>query len=201
MDPNAHQRIASQIVRAVATSLRVGILGSSTFENSESEAACHEIGRLLRAIPDLTVITGGVAGVGATISRSFLEGRDTREDPDRVIHLIPPGYPRRERGQHVVVGTTMIDRREILSRVAPVYICVEGGPGTEFEAHVALEQGAILIPVGRFGGVAKDLHSQLERPAFADVRLWSHLADETAEPATVAAATNSLTVAALRIST
>ena len=50
------------------------------------------------------------------------------------------------------MGTTMIDRREVLARVAPVYICVEGGPGTEYEARVALAQGAILIPVGRFGG-------------------------------------------------
>jgi predicted Rossmann-fold nucleotide-binding protein len=197
MDANTHQSTAHQIVRGAATNQRIGILGSSVFEHPESESACREIGRLLCSVQDLTIITGGVTGVGERVSRSFLEGIDAHVG-GRVLHLIPPGYPRREHGVHVVVGTTMIDRREVLARAAPVYICVEGGPGTAHEARVAVGQGAVVIPVGRFGGVSRDVHAELERPAFADASTWSTLADEAADVLMVAAAAASLAITAVR---
>lgn len=48
--------------------------------------------------------------------------------------------------------------------MCPVYIVIEGGPGTEHEAQVAKANGAILIPVGRSGGFAAELHRDLPQP-------------------------------------
>lgn len=58
----------------------------------------------------------------------------------------------------------MSDRREVLGRLAPIYVVIEGGPGTEHEAEIAQSQGAVLIPVSRTGGCSEEIYPRLQAP-------------------------------------
>ena len=49
----------------------VAIIGSGSFWDPESESTCREIGARLAEVPDVTLITGGIGGVGDTVGRSF----------------------------------------------------------------------------------------------------------------------------------
>jgi hypothetical protein len=81
----------------------------------------------------------------------------------------------------------MGERREILGRLAELYVVVEGGPGTEHEARVAAANGSILLPVGRSGGHAGALFARMGRPALAEEHTWRTLGDFEAIPAKIAA--------------
>jgi uncharacterized protein (DUF2236 family) len=81
----------------------------------------------------------------------------------------------------------MGERREILGRLAELYVVVEGGPGTEHEARVAAANGSVLVPVGRSGGHAGALFARMGRPALAEEQTWRTLGDFEAIPAKIAA--------------
>jgi len=69
----------------------------------------------------------------------------------------------------------MIERREVLGRVAKLFLAIEGGPGTEYEAKVALSNGATVIPVGRSGGYSGDRYGTMTVPRGLCARDWSIL--------------------------
>ena len=175
----------------------VGVIGSSNPRHPQTAATCRELGRRLADVSTLVVVTGGVTGVGEALGRGFHERATGRGTAPRVLHLLPPGYPTWDYGRSIVIGETFADRREVLARIAPIYVCLEGGPGTEHEARVALQQGAAIVPVGRSGGIAADLHARLARPSFAAVAHWETIGAETAAPSAVAEATAALVHAAL----
>ena len=71
----------------------------------------------------------------------------------------------------------MGERREILGRLAPIYLSIEGGPGTAHEATVARARGAILIPIGRTGGYSQDSYHHLDCPRAEVGPEWAMLGD------------------------
>ncbi|HEX7878930.1 MAG TPA: hypothetical protein VF720_05940 [Candidatus Eisenbacteria bacterium] len=166
---------------------RVAVIGSTSFWHAESEATCVELGRRLAALDGIVVLTGGVDGVGECVSRSFLDALTEEGRDARVVHVLPHGSGAREFGRTLFAGSNMRDRREILGRVAEIYVAVEGGPGTEHEAMVASRRGAPVVPLGRTGH-ALDLFGRREIPNFARPKLWARLVDERVSVATRAAA-------------
>lgn len=159
--------------------LRLGIIGSTAFNGQDSQAICIAVGTQLAGLHDLVLITGGVTGVGETIGRAFVDARRNCPEQPTAYHLLPHGFRPWDYGVMLFVGTNMPERREILARLASVYLVIEGGGGTAHEAQIAQAQGAIIIPVGRTGGCAQDLYRQIQCP---DPRLqadWQTLNDRT----------------------
>lgn len=179
---------------------RVVILGSTSFWHPESEATCKQIGLSLAEIPDLTLVTGGMAGVGDTVGRSFYAATQASHGDSRVIHVLPSGCPSRPYGVTLHAGEDMHDRREVLGRLARLYVVVEGGPGTQHEATVARFSGAAIIPVGRSGGVAADLYNQCPCPPAIDTKLWSVLNEVSVHPRSVAWAVRDIVLQVLPLS-
>jgi uncharacterized protein (TIGR00725 family) len=177
---------------------RVAIIGSTSFWHAESQATCEAIGRLLAALDDVVLLTGGVAGIGEAVGRSFFGARSGRDAPRGVFHVLPHGNRQWDYGQTVFVGSDMGERREVLGRLAECYVVIEGGPGTAHEASVALRRSVCVVPVGRSGGYARELYPQVRRPPFASESAWHDLALPTASPGVVAEAVASVVGAHLR---
>jgi hypothetical protein len=161
---------------------RLVVIGSTSFWHPESERTCTLSGRLLAAIPGLVLITGGVEGVGEATGRSFFQTRrDSGQEPC-VYHVLPEGEEAWDYGETLFAGADMAERREVLARLAELYLAIEGGPGTVHEATVAAARNAVLLPVGRSGGHAAGLYSQRERPAAVDELTWAVLGSRAATP-------------------
>merc|ERR1712060_174905 len=66
------------------------------------------------------------------------------------------------------------------------YVTVEGGPGVVKEAKLAVDRGALVVPLIRSGGASSGLFdfppTLLEKPAFAEIGDWDLLTDELAPP-------------------
>ncbi len=90
-----------------------------------------------------------MSGVADAVGRSFYVATRQSFGDSRVVHLLPVGCPPRPYGVTLYAGEDMYDRREVLGRLASLYVIVEGGPGTEHEALVCQSRGAVILPVGR----------------------------------------------------
>lgn len=164
------------------------VIGSTDFWHPESEATCQAVGQLLAGVPDLLLLTGGVEGVGETVGRSFFQARIAAWAEPRVYHVLPHGEEAWDYGETLFAGRDMAERREVLARLARVYLATEGGPGTVHEARVARTRRAAVLPVGRSGGHAAELYGEMTRPAVVDAAVWELLGNPAASPETVAAA-------------
>ena len=161
---------------------RLGVIGGASFFHPGSERTCVAIGKCLAGVCPLAVITGGRPGVGETIARSFFRSCcDNKRDP-HVYHLLPVGSLPRDQGTTLYCGENVIERREVLARVAGLYLSIEGGPGTRYEAEAALANGAIIIPVGRFGGYSKDLYGKMPIPHGVIRQHWNALGKNDIPP-------------------
>jgi uncharacterized protein (TIGR00725 family) len=167
---------------------RIVVIGSTSFWHEDSEQMCSDIGEHLAGVNSLVLLTGGVPGVGECVGRSFVKGCCTLGQTASVIHVLPRGCGAWDYGTTLFAGDSMTERREILGRLAKVFVVVEGGPGTEHEANVAAAHGALFVPVARSGGHAGALYQHLVRPAFVHARAWETLGDPKAAPGTVATA-------------
>jgi hypothetical protein len=167
---------------------RLVVIGSTDFWHAESEATCIGVGLLLASIPDLVLITGGVEGVGETVGRSFFAARIEAGQEPRVYHVLPEGEPEWDYAETLIAGADMAQRREVLARLAEIYLAIEGGPGTVHEAAVASARKAVVIPVGRSGGHAGELYARMDRPAALDEATWIALGAATTTPEETAAA-------------
>jgi SLOG-like protein len=170
---------------------RLVVIGSTSFWHAESEATCTAIGYNLSTLDRLVLVTGGVEGVGEALGRSFWASCGGASDRC-VIHILPRGYRKWDYGETLFAGSDMWERREILGRLADVYLAIEGGPGTEHEASVVLKRSAIVIPVGRSGGHSADLYARVPRPSFVGERMWQALADTSLSVTGVAEAVTGL---------
>jgi hypothetical protein len=164
---------ADQLDMGLPPGPRAVIIGSTSFWHADSEATCGQVGRLLAALPDLVLLTGGVEGIGEATGRSFFQARLQAGAEPRVYHVLPHGERAWDYGVTLFAGSDMAERREILARLAGVYLAIEGGPGTVHEAAVASARGAAVIPVGRSGGHAAVQYGQGLRPAAVDRRTWA----------------------------
>jgi len=188
MTPTTFDEEAVRVATDIPAGVRVVVIGSTSFWHDESEQTCTEIGKRLAGLDSLVLLTGGVSGVGECIGRGYVGGCRALARTSDVVHVLPRGCGAWDYGITLFAGDDMGERREILGRLAKVYVVVEGGPGTEHEATVAAAHGATLVPVGRSGGHAGSLYRGGSRPALADPRAWETLGDPEATSRTVAAA-------------
>jgi len=173
---------ALRIESLLPTGPRVAVLGSTDFWHHESERTSIEIGRLLAAIPDLLLITGGVEGIGEAVGRSFFRSRRQAGNEPRVYHVLPHGEEEWDYGATFFAGSDMTERREILGRLSRLFLIVEGGPRTAHEVEVASSRNAFVIPVGRSGGHAGELYARTPRPPAIDESTWSVLGAPESTP-------------------
>jgi hypothetical protein len=178
---------AAVVGSRIPKGFRVAILGSASFRQERSVRICTSVGELLANLSGLVLITGDVAGAGETVGRAFARGCRNLGWPAKIIHVLPRGCARWDYGATLFAGDEMGERREILGRLAELYVIVEGGPGTEHEARVAAANGSVLVPVGRSGGHAGALFPLLVRPTLAEEHTWRTLSDCEATPPKIAA--------------
>lgn len=179
---------ASRVEKHLPAGPRLVVIGSTSFWHAESEATCDRLGQLLAALPGLVLITGGVEGVGEAVGRRFFQTRRAAGLEPSVFHVLPEGSEVWDYGTTYFAGADMSERREILGRLARVYLAVEGGPGTAHEAKVARARGAVVVPVGHLGGHAAALYAQSQRPAVIEEHTWAVLGSLTAGPEATAVA-------------
>ena len=160
---------------------RLVVIGSSAFWGSDTESICRACGSRLADIENLTLITGGVTGVGETVGRAFHQARESSGAPSRVFHILPVGSDSWDYGVTLFVGNNMLERREVLVRLGRVCLALEGGPGTDHEASVALSQGLTLIPVGRTGGASGKFYGRMSCPKHLDPKSWGCLGNPQSE--------------------
>jgi SLOG cluster4 family len=185
---DAFDHEATVVREQLPAGLRLAVIGSTSFWHPESEATCTALGRLLTSLDGLVLLTGGVEGVGEAVARSFHAAREAEGGGEPVFHLLPRGYRRWDYGETLFAGADMGERREILGRLAEIYVAIEGGPGTAHEASVALARSTFVIPVERSGGHSAHLYPQIPRPSFASDHDWRTLSSTDVSPEQVAAA-------------
>ena len=81
--------LAERVRLAIPRHPCVAIIGSGSFWDPESESICREIGARLAEVPDVTLITGGIGGVGDTVGRSFYLATRATSGDARVVHVLP----------------------------------------------------------------------------------------------------------------
>ena len=166
----------------------VVVIGSSSFWNHDSEEICKHVGLELAGLATVNLITGGVEGVGEAVGRSFDAAAKQQSKSRSVFHVLPVGSDVWDYGATLLVGSNMIERREVLGRLTQTYIAIEGGSGTLYEANVARRNGATILPVARTGGVAASLYESMVTPEVSQSLNWETMADKTVSPQRVAAA-------------
>ena len=167
---------------------RIAVIGSTSFWHPDSAATCQLIGARLAQIDRLILLTGGVPGVGEAVGRSFFAACGSGEQ--RTFHVLPAGCVPWDYGVTLFAGRNMEERREILGRMAPIYLVIEGGPGTAHEHQVASKRGATIIPTGRTEGHAGAIYPHTAKPTAAAQSDWDALG--SAGPAEIAAAVVSI---------
>ncbi|MEM6402636.1 MAG: macro domain-containing protein [Cyanobacteria bacterium P01_D01_bin.116] len=161
------QKIAGELLTQITDAPKLAVIGSTSFWGDTSEAICKAAGRYLAKIDNLVMLTGGVSGIPEAVSRSF--------STDRVFHVQPLGCLPWDYGHNLYGGVSYEERREVLARMAKIYLLIEGGPGSEHEARRALQMGAVVIPVGRTGGFSEKLYAEIECPDYIPLDLWEKL--------------------------
>ncbi len=188
--PNSSEKpeakIAKQLVRKILSEYRVAIIGSTSFWGVTTEAICNATGRKLATLGEnLALLTGGVTGIPEAVSRSFWLECSQQNQVALVYHIQPEGFEPWEYGTNLYGGKTLFERRGILAQMASVYVLIEGGPGAKQEAEVAIEAGAVVIPVGVTGGFAQQLYQKMYRPYYIPSELWEKLGQQNLSSETV----------------
>jgi uncharacterized protein YjbI with pentapeptide repeats/CheY-like chemotaxis protein/predicted Rossmann-fold nucleotide-binding protein len=144
---------------------RIGILGSTSFFHPSTESICTALGQQLAQQFQVTLLTGGMPGVAEAVARNFHQFyRGTAIGGSAPIYqLLPTGFEPGAFGKLLVAGQTLEQRRWLLAQLAPVYVVLEGGPGTAQEVKWAIQAGAIVLPVACTGGVAAQLYAAVNR--------------------------------------
>lgn len=189
---------AALLAPRIPAGFRVGVIGSTSFWHDESEQTCLAIGRALAEVENVVVVTGGVPGVGDRVGWGFAERRRELGRAPNVIHVLPHDCNARPFGTTLFAGDDMTERREILGRLASIYVAVEGGPGTEHEVAVAMARGALLVPVGRSGGCAGEIYQSVVRRSLIGSVQWQTLGDPDATAQEVAEAVRSVVDSVVR---
>ena len=136
---------AANLISQLSPAPRIAVIGSTSFWHPDSEATCHLIGARLAQINPLLLLTGGVPGVGEAVGRSFFAACNSAEQ--RTFHVLPAGCGPWDYGVTLFEGRNMEERREILGRMAPIYLVIEGGPGTAFHTRPRLYDDAEMAAV------------------------------------------------------
>ena len=170
---------AAGLDSVIVSGPRLVVLRSASFLGFDSRELCQVIAVELASVGRLVVLTGGRDGVGLTFGRSFAEARHAAGLSENLFHLLPRGLGPCDCVVTLGAGGDFHERREVLGRVGHVCRVIEGGSGTEHEVTVASCRGIPVIPLGRRGGHAGDLHSRLPCPPWAPAIDWAFLGDTT----------------------
>ena len=188
---------AQRVNAAIAPGPRLVVIGSTSFWGPDSRQLCEAIAANLARVAGLVALTGGMDGVGLAFGRAFADARRGAGLPGNMFHLLPRGMGPCDSGVTLGAGIDYHDRREVLGRVGHAYLVIEGGPGTVHEAAVAASRGVPVIPLGRTGGHAGELHPQVRCPPGLPAADWDLLADAGASHERVVAAVGRLVRLAL----
>lgn len=154
--------MAALLRRRLPEGFRIGVIGGTLIRSADTPAFCRRVGRALGDMEDVVLLTGGVTGVGETVGRAFFERRISLGRDPNVFHILPEALGADwDYGATLRSGKDMRQRREVLGRLARIYLAVEGGSGTAHEAEIAAGNGALVIPAGRYGGAAGDLYRRI----------------------------------------
>jgi hypothetical protein len=181
-DHGRFEYLAQGVAERLPHGPRLAVLGSTDFWHADSKCTCTEAGRLLAGLPGLVLLTGGVEGIGEAVGRSFFQTRRAAGEEPLVYHVLPEGEAPWDYGETLFAGSDMTERREVLGRLARLYLLVEGGPRAGHEVDVASALGAVILPVGRSGGYAATLYDRLSRPAVIDAATWAVLGSSASTP-------------------
>jgi hypothetical protein len=189
-EPQHIAAIADRLLTQIAIPYRIAILGSTQFWDITSEAICLATGRylaktlpsMLSEVGKIALLTGGVSGIPETLARSFWQTWPQPEESAPVFHIQPQGFAPWDFGETLTGGSSFRERRKVLGCLAQIYLVIEGGPGTEQEVLIARDRGAIVIPVGRSGGVAERFYAAMRPPTSIPEKFWQLLGDRTASP-------------------
>lgn len=127
----------------------IGVFGAGDCDVSVATVA-RDVGRLLAA-RGATVLTGGLGGVMAEVSRG------ARSAGGLVIGVVPGADPDRA-NEHVdvVIASGVGDARNaILANSGDAFLAIAGGYGTLSEIAFALKRGKRVVRLGR-GTLAMD---------------------------------------------
>jgi len=167
--------LAASIQPRLPAGLRLGVIGGSRLFNARSRPFCLAIGEILAEIPGLVLITGGVAGVGDTVCDGYASGCRANQRDAATCHILPEGHENGGKHPTLYAGRTMKERREVLGRLAGVYLAVEGGSGTAHEIRIARSQGATVVPVAALGGAAERAYRLLKCPQGVNPLDWDRI--------------------------
>jgi hypothetical protein len=190
---------ATRVVASIAAGPRLVVTGSTSFWGADSRELCELIAGELALIDPIVAVTGGMDGVGITFGKSFASTRTQASLHENLFHLLPRGFGPCNCGITLGAGIDFHERREILGRIGDVCLVIEGGPGTEHEATVASSRNIPVIPLGRTGGHAGDLYSQMTYPKWAPTSDWAVLGNVNATQQEVALSVRRLVQAAISI--
>ncbi|MBI1325624.1 hypothetical protein GC170_20870 [bacterium] len=165
------------VLRQISPGPRLVVIGSTKFWGADSGRICEAIAMDLASMDDLVAVTGGMDGVGLTFGQYFAATRIKSAKPEKLFHLLPRGSGPCESGVTIGAGFDFQDRREVLGRIGQIYLMIEGGPGTEHEAEVAVLKGFPVIPVARTGGHAGAFHRPEPPSPGIPEEHWRTLAD------------------------
>jgi uncharacterized protein (TIGR00725 family) len=154
---------------------RLGVIGGSQFYDSRSRSFCLAIGNSLAGMAPVVMITGGVGGVGDTVCDGYNRGCQANRRRADIFHILPEGIRNSGRFPVLHTGRTMKQRREVLGRLADLYLAVEGGTGTNHEIRVARSQGAKVVAVAALGGAAQWAYRGLKCPTGVHPLDWDRL--------------------------
>ena len=186
-----------RVSSSITTGPRLAVVGSASFHDVANQALCEAIAAHLATIAELVALTGGMSGVGVTFGRSYVTTRRELGFPENLFNLLPEGAIACTSGITLVAGSSFHERREILGRISQAYLVIEGGPGTQHECTVAIARGAAVIPVGRTGGCAGELHTSMGSPPQFSAADWELLGDKSAPTGMIVAAIGRLVAAAI----
>lgn len=188
---------AQRVSAAITFGPRLVVIGSTSFWGPDSRQLCEAIAANLAEMEGLVALTGGMDGVGLTFGRAFAHARKGAGRSEDLFHILPHGMGPCDCGVTLGAGIDYHERREVLGRIGHAYLVIEGGPGTEHEAAVAARRGRTVIPLGRTGGHAGELHSRASCPPGLPRADWALLADAAAPHGQVVAAVDRLVRLAL----
>ena len=181
------EEAVSRIVKAAGGAPIVCILGSTSFNDADSEALVKALAEKLTATMDEAIlVTGGMAGVQQVFAESCGDGA-------RVWNLLPVGQASGYlRGLDIHAGADLEQRKAIMGQLGDIYVTVEGGPGVSAEARAAHARGAGVLPMARTGGASSGMfdfpEAALKRPPCAGETEWALLFHPYAPAAQSAAA-------------
>lgn len=184
----AFEREAQRLSAKLPQTQRIAVLGSTSFWHPKSASVCAALGARLAEFDAITLLTGGMSGVGTAVALAFQEKKELSGFGGEVIHILPLGHAPLAFGTTHFTGTSLAHRREVLARLASVYIVIEGGPATAEEAAIARGRGAVVIPVGALGGVGSNIYANSRTPILTAQEHWSILGSLTAAPEELACA-------------